>query len=141
MSVRAIGAQTAGFSPDLGAELVRLVRSGLGRTKAAGIVGMDERTLLTWQALGRRGHPAYRPWVEAIDEAARSARRDRTRGGTRALGALTRGLAKTVARWRWVVRPRVFELVWRWGGRLARFVPRAHGIPEERFQGAGRASF
>jgi hypothetical protein len=113
---------------DLGAGLVRLVRAGLGRSEAAGIVGMRERTFLAWQALGRRGHPDFRPWVEAIDEAARMARRERNGGGPKALEAMTRGLLMATLRWRWVVRPRVLELirrpagwfVWWWSGRRAR---------------------
>ena len=126
-----IGNRSVGFSPDLGADLVRLVRVGLGRSEAAEIVGMGERTLFTWQALGRRGHPGFRPWVEAIDEAARIARRDRNRGGPKALEALTRGLLKITLRWRWVVCPWVLEIVSRlagWINREAPVDPTPHGL-------------
>jgi hypothetical protein len=111
MSAHTMRGRSVDFSSDLGADLVRLVRAGLGRFEAAGVVGMGARTLLTWQALGRRGHPDFQPWVEAIDQAARIGRRGRNQGGPKALEALARRCLKIALRWRWVTRPRVQALI------------------------------
>jgi hypothetical protein len=72
MSPHVMGNRSARFSPYLGADLVRRVRAGLGRSEVAGIVGMGARRLLTWQALGRRGHPDFRPWALVSTQGPRS---------------------------------------------------------------------
>lgn len=118
MSTFTTAEQTAGFEPELGADLVRLVRAGLSCPEAARIVGIDERRIRAWLHLGRQGVPWRRheteigSWLESLNDATRLGRRQ---GRRTIISALTREVLKTVLSWRWVVRPRLVELARRFG--------------------------
>ena len=73
------GGRPTKFSPELGAEILRLLAAGRSRAEIAEAVGIGKRSLQDWLARGRDGEPPFAAWADRFDATMEVVRRRRIR--------------------------------------------------------------